>query len=237
MSEVLTVKNTDVFYDDLPVLKHVNLEVKEGELVLVLGSNGAGKTTLLKTISGLLRPNTGEVYFLGKRIDGRPPYELVRLGISYVPADRGIFPIMSVRENLEMGTYVARARESKDERLQFVYQLFPVLKQRRSQLAGTLSGGEQQMLAIARALMASPKLLMLDEPSFGLAPKLMLELFKAIKQINLEGTAILIVEQNVRHTLTIANRAYVLENGNVILEGTSSEVLENPLVKKAYLGM
>lgn len=237
MSEILSVKNTDVFYEDLQVLQRVNLKVKDGELVLVLGSNGAGKTTLLKTISGFLHPTRGEVYFLGKRIDGLPPYKLVRLGISYVPTEKGLFPLMSVMENLEMGTYIATARKSKEERFQFVYRLFPVLKQRSNQLAGTLSGGEQKMLAIARALMTSPKLLMLDEPSFGLAPKLVLELFKAIKQINLEGTTVLVVEQNVRQTLTIADRAYVLENGSILLEGTSSEVAENLQVKKAYLGM
>lgn len=237
MSEILSVKNIDVFYDDLPVLRGINLEVKEGEIVLVLGSNGAGKTTLLKTISGLLRPIRGQVHFLGKRVDGLHPYELVRMGMSYVPAERDLFPLMSVMENLEMGTYIARARKSKQERLEFVFQLFPVLKQRRNQLTRTLSGGEQQMLAIGRALMTSPKLLMLDEPSFGLAPKLMLELFKAIKQVNLEGTAILIVEQNVRHTLSIAHRAYVLENGNIVLEGASGKIQEDPLVKEAYLGM
>ncbi|MEM3550818.1 MAG: ABC transporter ATP-binding protein [Candidatus Bathyarchaeia archaeon] len=234
---MLSVKNIDVFYDDLPVLRGINLEVKEGEIVLVLGSNGAGKTTLLKTISGLLRPIRGQVHFLGKRVDGLHPYELVRMGMSYVPAERDLFPLMSVMENLEMGTYIARARKSKQERLEFVFQLFPVLKQRRNQLTRTLSGGEQQMLAIGRALMTSPKLLMLDEPSFGLAPKLMLELFKAIKQVNLEGTAILIVEQNVRHTLSIAHRAYVLENGNIVLEGASGKIQEDPLVKEAYLGM
>lgn len=237
MSEILSVKNIDVFYDDLPVLRGINLEVKDGEIVLVLGSNGAGKTTLLKTISGLLRPIRGQVHFLGKRVDGLHPYELVRMGMSYVPAERDLFPLMSVMENLEMGTYIARARKSKQERLEFVFQLFPVLKQRRNQLTRTLSGGEQQMLAIGRALMTSPKLLMLDEPSFGLAPKLMLELFKAIKQVNLEGTAVLIVEQNVRHTLSIAHRAYVLENGNIVLEGASGKIQEDPLVKEAYLGM
>lgn len=238
MSEILSVKNIDVFYEDLQVLRRVNLEVKDRELVLVLGSNGAGKTTLLKTISGLLHPTKGQVHFLGKRIDRLSPCELVRLGIGYVPTEKGLFPLMSVTENLEMGTYIAKARKNKEERLQFVYKLFPVLKQRRNQLACTLSGGEQQMLAVARALMTSPKLLMLDEPSFGLAPKLVLELFKAIKQINLEGTAILIVEQNVRQTLSIADRTYVLENGNIILEGaSSSEAAKNPLVKKAYLGM
>lgn len=237
MNEILSVKDADVFYEDLQVLQRVNLEVKDGELVLVVGSNGAGKTTLLKTVSGLLRPTRGQVCFLGKRIDGLPPYKVVRLGISYVPTEREIFPLMSVIENLEMGTYLARARKSKEERLQFVFQLFPVLKQRRDQLAGTLSGGEQQMLAIARGLMTSPRLLMLDEPSFGLAPKLMLELFKAIERINLEGTTVLLVEQNVRQTLMVADRAYVLENGRIILEGNSGEVLENPLVKKAYLGM
>lgn len=237
MSEILSVENIDVFYGDLQVLRRVNLKVKEGELVLVLGSNGAGKTTLLNTISGFLHPTTGQVYFLGKSIDKLPPYKLVRLGISYVPTERGLFPLMSVIDNLEMGTYIAKARKNREERLQFVYRLFPVLKQRRNQLAGTLSGGEQKMLAIARALMTSPKLLMLDEPSFGLAPKLVLELFRAIKQINLEGTTILIVEQNVRQTLKIADRAYVLENGNIVLEGTSNEVAENTLLKKAYLGM
>jgi len=235
--EVLSVKNVYVSYGDFLVLKDISLEVKEGEIVLILGANGAGKTTLLKTIAGLLRPIKGEIRFLGKRIDGLHPYEIVKMGIGYVPAERDLFPLMSVMENLEMGAYIARARKQKEERLRFVFELFPVLKERKDQLASTLSGGEQQMLAIARALMTSPKLLMLDEPSFGLAPKLLPKLFKTIKQINLEGTAVLIVEQNVRQTLSIADRVYVLENGSIILEGPSDRIRNDPLVRKAYLGI
>jgi len=236
-NEVLSVKNVYASYGDFLVLKNVSLEVREGEIVLILGANGAGKTTLLKTISGLLRPVKGQIYFLNRRIDGLSPHEIVKMGISYVPAERALFPLMSVMENLEMGAYIARARKEKEERLQFIFQLFPVLKERRDQLAGTLSGGEQQMLAIARALMASPKLLMLDEPSFGLAPKLLPKLFKAIKQINLEGTAVLMVEQNVRQTLNIADRAYVLENGSIVLEGPCDKIRDDPLIKRAYLGI
>lgn len=237
MSELLSIKDVDVGYGDLLILRHINLEVGEGDIVLVLGSNGAGKTTLLRTISGILQPKNGQIYFLGKRIDRLPAYEVVKMGISYVPSEGGIFPLMSVMENLDMGTYMAKARKKREERLNLIFQLFPILKERRNQMAGTLSGGERRMLSIARALMSSPKLLMLDEPSFGLSPKVVYELFKVIQQINYEDTTILLVEQNARQALTIADKAYVLENGSVVLEGTSSEVANNPLVKKAYLGI
>jgi len=237
LSEMLSVKEVDVFYGDLQVLWCVNFKVNKGELVAVVGSNGAGKTSLLRTISGLIHPIKGQISFLGKRIDDLSPNEVVEFGVSYVPTDREIFPFMSVMENLEMGAYLRRAREKKEERLEFIHQLFPILKERRNQLAGTLSGGEQQMLAIARGLMASPKLLILDEPSFGLAPKAMLGLFKAIQRIKDEGTTVLLVEQNVSHTMMITDRAYVLEVGRVTLEGDSDEILQNPLVKKAYLGL
>lgn len=237
MSEILSLRNISAAYGDLMVLRNINLKVREGEIVLVLGSNGAGKTTLLRTISGILQPSEGQIHFLGKRIDRLPPYEIVKMGIGYVPSEGGIFPLMSVIENLDMGTYVARARRGREERLSFIFKLFPILGERKNQLAGTLSGGERRMLSIARALMSMPKLLMLDEPSFGLAPKIVRELFKTIQQINREGTTILLVEQNVREALAIADRAYVLENGSIVLEGTSDEIANNPMVKKAYLGI
>lgn len=237
MSEILSLRNISAAYGDLMVLRNINLKVREGEIVLVLGSNGAGKTTLLRTISGILQPSEGQIHFLGKRIDRLPPYEIVKMGIGYVPSEGGIFPLMSVIENLDMGTYVARARRGREERLSFIFKLFPILGERKNQLAGTLSGGERRMLSIARALMSMPKLLLLDEPSFGLAPKIVRELFKTIQQINREGTTILLVEQNVREALAIADRAYVLENGSIVLEGTSDEIANNPMVKKAYLGI
>jgi len=235
-NKLLSVNSIDVFYGDLPILKDISLVVDEGEIVLVLGSNGAGKTTLLKTILGFLRPAKGEIYFLGKRIDGLPPFEVVRRGISYVPSERELFPHMTVLENLELGSY-QRRRWGKEDILRYVFSLFPVLGEKRKQLAGTLSGGEQQMLAIGRALMSSPKLLMLDEPSTGLAPKLLSSLLRAIKQIVDSGTTILLVEQNVRQALNIADRAYVLENGSIILEGERNAIVHHPLIKKAYLGV
>jgi len=233
---LLEVKNVDVAYGDLQVIWDVSLEVKKGELVSVLGSNGAGKTTILKTICGLLKPKSGIINFLNKRIDTLPAHKIVDLGISYIPEGRRIFPEMTVLENLDMGAYTSRARKKKDEILERVFQLFPRLRERKSQLAGTLSGGEQQMLAIGRGLMSDPLMLMLDEPSLGLAPKLVSKMFEIVKEINNEGTSVLLVEQNAHYALEIADRAYILETGRIVSEGKGKSLLNNPRVKKAYLG-
>jgi len=234
---MLEVNGINVFYGDIQALWDVSFEVGEGELVVIVGSNGAGKTTTLKTISGLMHPEGGSISFLGQRIDQASPHRIVEMGIAHIPEGRGLFPYMTVLENLEMGAYTRRAREKKDESLEWVYQLFPILAERRGQLAGTLSGGEQQMLAIGRGLMSRPRLLMLDEPSLGLAPMLVLDVFETVKQINEQGVTVMLVEQNVRHALELADRAYVLENGRTTLQGTGKELLENDYVKEAYLGM
>lgn len=232
---MLTVDKINVFYGDLQAIRDVSFEVETGEKTVIVGSNGAGKTTTLKTVSSILHPRSGSIEFLGKRIDQLPPHKIIELGISHVPEGRGLFPRMTVTENLEMGAYTRR--ESKNEMLEQVFQLFPVLKERRNQLAGTMSGGERQMLAIARGLMSKPKLLMLDEPSLGLAPMLVLSIFDMIETINKEGVTILLVEQNVRHALEMADRGYVLETGRITMKGTGKELIDNDYVKKAYLGM
>lgn len=232
---MLTVDKINVFYGDLQAIRDVSFEVETGEKTVIVGSNGAGKTTTLKTVSSILHPRSGSIEFLGKRIDQLPPHKIIELGISHVPEGRGLFPRMTVTENLEMGAYTRR--ESKNEMLEQVFQLFPVLKERRNQLAGTMSGGERQMLAIARGLMSKPKLLMLDEPSLGLAPMLVLSIFDMIETINKEGVTILLVEQNVRHALEMADRGYVLETGRITMKGTGKELIDNEYVKKAYLGM
>ena len=234
---MLEVDKINVFYEDLQALWGVSFRVNDGEIVVIVGSNGAGKTTILKTISGLLHPKSGTINLLGKRIDKNSPHSIVDLGVAHIPEGRRLFPYMTVLENLEIGAYTHRAREKKNETLEWVYQLFPILKERKSQLAGTLSGGERQMLAVGRGLMSRPKLLMLDEPSLGLAPKLVLQVFDIVKKINKEGVTILLVEQNVRHALEIANRAYVLETGKITLEGKGKEVLASDYVKKAFLGL
>jgi len=234
---MLEVNNINTFYGKMAALWDVSLKVNEGEIVALIGANGAGKTTLLNTISGLLRPASGTVEFLGKRIDGLTPHAIVALGVSHVPEGRKLFADMSVRENLEMGAYPLHAWKEKEETLKQVYQVFPALKEREGQLARTLSGGEQQMLAMGRGLMPRPRLCMLDEPSYGLAPKLLVEVFQVIKSLREHGITILLIEQNVRRTLEIADRAYVLENGRVVLEGTCAQCLESEHVKKAYLGL
>jgi len=234
---MLKVDKINVFYGDLQALWDVSFEVNEGEKVVIVGANGAGKTTTLRTISGLLRPRSGSIEFLGKRIDKLPPHEIVELGIAHVPEGRRLFPRMTVLENLEMGAYTKRAREKFDDTLEWVFSIFPRLRERKKQIAGTMSGGERQMLAIARGLMSKPKLLMLDEPSLGLAPKLVVKTFEVIERINEEGVTILLVEQNVRHALELADRGYVLETGRITLSGTGEELLKNDYVKKAYLGM
>lgn len=233
---MLEVKNIDVFYGEVQILWNVSLKVFEKELVTLIGSNGAGKTTLIKTISGILIPKNGEIIFLNEKINGLPPYKIVRKGIIQVPEGRRLFPYMNVIENLEMGAYTV-SESKKRENLEFVFNIFPILKERKNQLAGTLSGGEQQMLAIARALMANPKLLILDEPSLGIAPKLMLKIFETISILKENGITILLIEQNIKNALSLADRAYVLENGRIVLEGKGKEVLENKYIKTAYLGI
>ncbi len=234
---MLKCNHIDTFYGKAQALFGVSVNVEPSEIVALVGSNGAGKTTLLKTISGLLRPASGSVMFLGKRIDGRPSYAVVELGISHIPEGRRLFPDMSVRENLEMGAYTKRVWKHKQETLHKVCQLFPILGARQGQIAGTLSGGEQQMVALGRGLMSRPKLCLIDEPSSGLAPVMVDEIFHIIEGLRDQGIAIFLVEQNVRHTLEIADRAYVLENGQVTLEGESKQLLEEEAIRKAYLGL
>ena len=234
---MLEVSNLDTFYGKAQALWDVSLRIAEAEIVALIGSNGAGKTTLLNTISGLLRPASGSVEFLGKRIDGLTPHFIVGLGISHVPEGRKLFADMTVRENLEMGAYPYHAWKRKEETLKQVYQVFPSLKEREGQLARTLSGGEQQMLAMGRGLMSRPRLCMFDEPSYGLAPRLLLEVFQIIKSLREQGITVLLIEQNVRHTLEIADRAYVLENGRVVLEGAGDKLLQSDYMRKAYLGL
>ena len=234
---MLEVSNLDVFYGKAQALRDISLRVDEKEIVALVGANGAGKTTLLNTISGLLRPASGSVEFLGKRIDRLAPHTIVKLGISHIPEGRRIFTDMTVRENLELGAYISKAWKRRGETLEQVYQLFPLLKERRRQSAGKLSGGERQMLAIGRGLMSSPKLCMFDEPSYGLAPNLLSEVFEIIERLREHGITILLIEQNVQHTLETADRAYVLENGRIVLEGKGKDLLQEDLVKKAYLGL
>jgi branched-chain amino acid transport system ATP-binding protein len=234
---MLQIHNINTFYGKAQALYDLSLSVEASEIVALVGSNGAGKTTLLKTVSGLLSPASGQVVFLEKRIDGRPSYAVVEAGISHIPEGRRLFPDMSVRENLEMGAYLQRAWKQKGESLEEIYGLLPVLKAREGQLAGTLSGGEQQMVALGRGLMSRPRLCMIDEPSSGLAPVMVDEIFHIIEGLRDQGIAIFLVEQNVRHTLEIADRAYVIENGRVILAGKSQQLLSEELIRKAYLGL
>lgn len=234
---MLEVESINAAYGDLQVLWDVSLRVEKGELISIIGSNGAGKTTLLRVISGMLPPIGGKIKFFDQDVTFLKPHKRAALGIGHVMEGRRLFPHLTVEDNLKMGAYLKEAWEKREETLEIVFDLFPRLKERRKQLAGTLSGGEQQMLAIGRALMLRPKLLLLDEPSLGLAPKLTLSIFDTIKRINeYEGVAILLVEQNVHIALNISERAYVLENGRIVLEGSAKELMNNPQVKKAYLG-
>jgi branched-chain amino acid transport system ATP-binding protein len=225
-----------VRYDRVQVLHGVTLRVAEGELVSVLGANGAGKSTTVRTISGLLRPVQGAITFLGERIDGRPAHEVLRRGIAQCPEGRRIFPEMTVRENLEMGAYVRGREGAAQEDLERVFGQFPVLRERAQQLGGTLSGGEQQMLAIARALMSRPRLLLLDEPSLGLAPAMVATVFRVVDEIRRQGVTVLMVEQNAALALRMADRGYVMEGGRVVLEGKGQDLLDNADVRRAYLG-
>lgn len=233
---MLRLEGVQAGYGNIPVLRGIDLEVGEGELVTLVGGNGAGKTTTLRVISGLLRPWSGAVSLDGTRIDRLPPHEIVSRGLVHVPEGRRLFPRMTVMENLELGARTVEGRKRKAENLRRVFSLFPVLEERKAQLAGTLSGGEQQMLAIARGLMAAPRILMLDEPSQGLAPLLVRKIFEAIEEVNREGTTVLLVEQNVQHALRLAQRGYVLENGRIVLQGRGPELLEHAHLKRAYLG-
>lgn len=234
---MLSIKDITVHYGAALALKDVSLDVNKGEIVAVLGPNGAGKTTLLRSIVGLKRISKGYIKFAGKEIHGLPPHAIAKTGISLCPERRRLFPEMTVIENLEMGAYLLKNRSEIKESLERVFELFPVLKERRNQKAGTLSGGEQQMLAIGRALMTKPKLLMLDEPSLGLSPILKSKIFNSIQEIREEGVTILLVEQDAYSALKISDRAYILESGRIVLEGSSKDLLADPQVKKAYLGI
>ena len=233
---LLEVRNVHTHYGPLHVLKGVSYEIREGEIVSLLGGNASGKSTTMKTVLGLVRPTEGTVAFRGEPIHGLRTSEIVKRGIAPVPEGRRVFPRMTILENLEMGRYTRRAEPGWEAELDRVFGLFPVLKERRHQLAGTMSGGEQQMLAIGRALMTRPTLLCMDEPSMGLAPRLVEEVFDIIRTINQQGTTVFVIEQNVNMALSIADRGYVLQMGEVVLTGTAEALLENPLIQKAYLG-
>jgi branched-chain amino acid transport system ATP-binding protein len=234
---LLEVENLNTYYGHVHALKGISLTVDEGEIATLIGANGAGKSTTLRTISGLLRPQEGRVVFQGQELNDVPAYEIVYRGISQAPEGRAVFATLTTNENLNMGAYsLGGDKEAIEENRRRVFKLFPRLEERKNQIAGTLSGGEQQMLAIGRALMARPKLLMLDEPSLGLAPMLVKAIFQTIREINEQGVTILLVEQNARAALRLADKGYVLETGNIVLEGTAQELMRDERVRKAYLG-
>ena len=234
---MLELNGLDVFYGDYQALFDINASISPGEIVSLLGANGAGKSTTINTICGFVKPRTGTIIFDGSEIQQLSANKIVEKGLIQIPEERMLFPHMTVLENLQMGAYLSRARERLKESMDWVYELFPVLNSRRSQSAGTLSGGEQQMLAIGRGLMSIPKLLMLDEPSLGLAPMLVAEVFKVVQKINQEGVDILLVEQNAHQSLKISKRAYLLENGSIKMEGVASELLETDYIRESYLGI
>jgi branched-chain amino acid transport system ATP-binding protein len=233
---LLEIQDAEQYYDDLQVLHEVSLTVKQGEIVSLVGPNAAGKSTTINMISGIIKPRRGRITFQGQRVDTLPAHAIVELGIVQIPEGRGLFPFMTVLENLELGSYGTEARRRKAETLEHVLELLPVLKERQNQLAGSLSGGEQQMLAIGRGLMARPKLLMLDEPSLGLAPMLVQKCFDIVKEVHAQGTTVLLVEQNVHHALALADRGYVLENGRIVMSGKGTDLLGDPNLRRAYLG-
>jgi len=233
----LSVEKLNVSYGDIQILWDVTFSVAESEIVSVIGANGAGKSTVLKTISGLLRSISGSIQFRGEAIHSLKTNEIVERGVVLIPEGRLIFPEMTVLENLEMGSYIKKNKVKRGESLDRVFALFPILAERRNQMAGTLSGGQQQMLAVGRGLMSLPQMLMLDEISLGLAPNIVTRLFEAVKEINRDGTTILLVEQNVLYALNISHRGYVLENGRLVMRGTNRELLEEPHIKTAYLGI
>lgn len=234
---MIKVEGLVASYGEVDVLRDVNLEVGQGEVVAVIGSNGAGKTSLLKSIAGLLRPKKGNVLYDGKRLNGIPTYRIARAGVVYVPAERELFPQMTVLENLELGAFANSPEKKQDELLKFVFGLFPRLAERREQLAGTMSGGEQQMLAICRGLMSQPRVLMLDEPSTGLAPLMVAEMYRQLRRLKEQGLTILLAEQQVPMALSLADRAYVLENGQIRRQGAAGDLMADPEVKEAYLGI
>ncbi len=234
---MLSVREISVGYKELLAVQNVSFEVREGEVVSLVGSNGAGKSTIIRTIAGLLHPKTGEIYFDKEPIHLTPPYEIVKKRISMIPEGRRLFGRLSALDNLLLGSYALQSKEEIQKALENVFELFPILKERRNQRADTLSGGEQQQLAIARGLMSRPSLLMLDEPSLGLMPKLLSEIFRIIHEISQNGVTVLMVEQNVFEALQISHRAYVLQTGRIVLEGRGEDLLKSDLVRKAYLGM
>lgn len=235
-SPILEIKDVSVKYGNVEALHNINLKVFEGEIVSILGANGAGKSTTLMTISGLVKPHKGEILFDSRRIDGIPAHETVEKGVIQVPEGRRVFGTLTVMENLKLGAFTVKDDSATKKTVEWIFELFPILKQRKKQLAGTLSGGEQQMLAIGRALMSQPKILLLDEPSLGLAPLIIRTIFETIKEINRQGVTVVLVEQNARAALKLANRGYVLEVGKIILEDNADSLLQNPDVQNAYLG-
>ena len=234
---MIELKNINAGYGQVQIVRDVSMNIDNNEIVALVGANGAGKSTIIKTISGLLPVSSGSIIFEGKRIENMPAHKIITNGIALVPEGRRLFPYMTVQENLELGAYVENNQKKVQENMEWVFGLFPILQERRAQLAGTFSGGEQQMLTIGRALMSKPKFLMMDEPSLGLSPMIVDEVFKTVEVLQNEGVTILLVEQNVRKSLEIANRGYVLEHGRIVLSGEAKELLEDENVKKAYLGM
>ena len=233
---MLEVKDLEVYYGMIQAIKGVSFEVNEGEVIALIGANGAGKTTILHTITGLLSPKKGSVVFEGKDITKIPAHKIVELGMAHVPEGRRVFAQLSVYQNLKMGAYTRKDKSEIEESLEMVYKRFPRLEERKNQLAGTLSGGEQQMLAMGRALMSRPRIILMDEPSMGLSPILVNEIFDIIQSVSASGTTVLLVEQNAKKALSIANRAYVLETGNIVTSGPAHTLMEDPAIKKAYLG-
>jgi branched-chain amino acid transport system ATP-binding protein len=236
MAKLLEIKNMTVHYGKALALDNVSLEIEEGEIVSIIGANGAGKTTVIRSVSGLKTPTSGEIWFKGKRIDGTPPYDVAKLGIVQIPAGRQIFSTMSVLDNLKVGAHLRKDRDGIKRDLESVYEHFPILKERRSQAGGRLSGGQQQMLAVGRALMADPELMLMDEPSIGLSPMLVAEVGKIIQDINSRGISILLVEQNARMALQLATRAYILAVGKIDLQGNCEDLIDNEEVQRSYLG-
>jgi branched-chain amino acid transport system ATP-binding protein len=234
---LLDIKNINCYYGDVQVIYDVSMHIDEGEVISLIGANGAGKSTMLKVISGLMKPQSGEILFENQPIHGMRPEKIVEQGIIHVPEGRRLFSLMTVKENLDVGAHNSRAFSHRSETVKDVYKLLPRLEERENQQAVTLSGGEQQMVAIGRGMMARPKILMLDEPSLGLAPVLIMEIFQTIRQIADQGTTVLLVEQDVQHSLSLSNRGYVLEHGRIVMEGTGKELLENPEIRTAYLGI
>ena len=235
MAPLLQVDNIEVFYGVIKALKGISFEVNKGEIVALIGANGAGKTTILHTVTGLLKPKTGKISFKGNDITKVPAHKIVTMGMAHVPEGRRIFSQLSVLDNIKLGAFTRKDKEEIEETLNYVYERFPRLKERKNQIAGTLSGGEQQMLAMGRALMSKPEFVLMDEPSMGLSPLLVSEIFEIIKAINENGTTVLLVEQNAKKALSIADRAYVLETGNIVLSGNAKDLMNDESVKKAYL--